>query len=666
MTTSFLDLGEYRAIARIDDSSEWEKAIRDATFGFTKVSLDIRKLKKIDKVFSAFGICSGEKIIAYCKDTMPLLPITMNGVIFTDKAFYYLAGEEPRKRAVQYVDLGKYLFTQSGKKGRVCAQSISGELNLFGGTLISENRAGAEVISILKFLQRSLIISDPAAKAEFENSVNELLAEIKNSLGLEKINERYDVILENLIFAEVGTLEEQFTDVATEIKAEFVFRSCDENKYKSFVESTNFGFSYSIPPQFLKNFIGDITDLSQEYTYRQLNELRKKIEKSSHEISEYSIIQAYLSIRMSDMDRINEHIDVVRSELLDSLAADELEYFRCIYGYHEMKRVYDAIQAPESWPFDGLRVRDGIGLTALHYAMILKKEETIAYLFKEKTWLDATPAPGGDELEKLYDYVMLSGGKQLHNREDILKQTHPETHDTAQRISSIEGSLKAAKLKLSVQETNLSLGRSQLSNLKRSGADYDKIDALEEKIEDLLGHIEENKDRIYELTETLKEEECALDEIMEQAWIEGLENLDSLRANASPLAQYLYQLFFDPEFFERVLSAVAAKDEINLYHYGDFYFVAPAFAHINLPICKIEDSPQKRSEESDKKKQSQDKPPYGTSWFSPAAHKDASVLKVEYHALAKTFHPDVSTHSNCEHIFQSISAEYEEIQSKLQ
>ena len=53
--------------------------------------------------------------------------------------------------------------------------------------------------------------------------------------------------------------------------------------------------------------------------------------------------------------------------------------------------------------------------------------------------------------------------------------------------------------------------------------------------------------------------------------------------------------------------------------------------------------------------------PYGSSWFSSAAHSDPEILRKEYRQLAKQYHPDTSNLKNSTRIFQEILNEKVEI-----
>jgi hypothetical protein len=119
----------------------------------------------------------------------------------------------------------------------------------------------------------------------------------------------------------------------------------------------------------------------------------------------------------------------------------------------------------------------------------------------------------------------------------------------------------------------------------------------------------------------------------------------------------LHRIFFEPDFFERVQLATKDRLDLRLYHYEGFYFLAPAFANINLPYQGQSSSTQNIN----KGVSTSNIPPYGNSWFSNEAHHSIDALKLEYRKLAKTYHPDVCKLPNSSDLFKAISTEYSQL-----
>lgn len=126
----------------IDLAGSKSDVLVTATSGCKKVSLEIQKIKKPEKVFSTYKIPKDEYLIAYCKGLLPLFGLTLDGLIFTDKAFYPFPRDTnplPSNR-IPYTDLCKYIITQESGKGAVFLQSGKTEYEIYSipSTLISQ------------------------------------------------------------------------------------------------------------------------------------------------------------------------------------------------------------------------------------------------------------------------------------------------------------------------------------------------------------------------------------------------------------------------------------------------------------------------------------------------------------------------------------------------
>lgn len=658
----------------MDLDNNLRNTVIGATFGRKKVSSDISKIKKIDKVYSMYGIPRNEKIIAFCKSNTPLLPITMDGIIFTDYAMHFYATLEKdtssKIRNIPYSALGHYIFTQAGAKGNVCAHSVDGDVQIFGGTIFAENTSGAEILKVVKEIQNTLRQRDCAIEANLENLATSIIEKAQCDMLITELPSRLDLILNAIIF------DHHFTtatiDAAATVQAEYLFRQCDLEKYHSFVESLpslNVSFEVkrnliNIPELFVSNFISILTNLELDFDYSVLSKYYKRLDNIESLGKQYQIIRTYISIRMNEFDSAERSINYLRKNYGDDVA-NRVEWFKGIFCYHQMQNVYEAMQKQGELTSTYATYRDGLGLTPLHYALINKNETAISYLLEKTTWKNSVQFPGNEMLAQFYDYIILACGKQISNPEDLLEKTHPATIEIKKRAVQIQKKIKELNVKLQIQKTNLSIGRSKRSSLRISNENAETIEELTEKIEALVGYIEETEQSIKEYAEELQacEQELALTK--ENAIHDALETLGTMKECTDPLVQYLYKIYFEPNFFEHVLHEISKQNSLNLYHHNNFYFIAPSFAQIALPYLSMEVSSAGHEVEQSNDSIPSGFPPYGTSWFSPMAHKSINVLKAEYRNLAKLYHPDVSKHPDSKRLFQVISSEYNELSEIL-
>ena len=183
---------------------------------------------------------------------------------------------------------------------------------------------------------------------------------------------------------------------------------------------------------------------------------------------------------------------------------------------------------------------------------------------------------------------------------------------------------------------------------------YSKNDEL---IEEYRTCVQSKLDAEKELDNKEKQRSSTYSDAIKYA----LNNLDKLRNSEEPLAKFLFRLYFEPDFLYSILSGTQTKKETKLYKYADLYFVAPDFAEIDPSLAVDMDYYENIENNLKLDGHTPITPSYGTSWFSVNAHSDVTILKAEYRALAKKYHPDVCQHPDSNSAMQQIIAEYEEL-----
>ena len=648
----------------IDTGDYFGRVVKSTMLECKKVCFDLKQLKKIEKVYSSYKIPKTAKIIAFCRGNIPFAPLTVEGVVFTNYAVYYYppskTEEGLEKNCILYSSLGSYIITQDGPKGAVHAQTMDEEIRLLGPSIISQNTAGMEVRRILCRIQKCLFHKNSAEKNKFDTLAAAAIREIEKKMSVEELPRRYDAILSSLMEFPAHA------DATAMLKAEYLYREFRPQKYESFVESIPEQVSLAvrsrikeIPDDFPINYIRLLTDVQREFKYQSLSNAYESCCALDKQDQRTGMIQAYLCIRMNNYNWTCMRISYLREDY-GSEVANEVEWFRCVYGYHEMQKIYDTIKKQEELPSVCTKYRDGLGLTPLHYAILLNDEKAMTNLLGSKDWIEATPYQGDVRFVRMYEYVVLASGKQLPNVGEILLKTHRETIKLRNAIKTTRAKLKFQNIVRDLQDWTLYTQQLNYTYKQACHASHEEIKAQRKRIATIRSSMEVAQGNAESLAEMLEEYEQEIKLVMEDAVMEALELLEETRNGNDPVSKYLYRIYFEPDFFEQVLSAIKEQRRIHLYKYHGFYFIAPEFAEIDLP-CQEATAAAVGQDNT----MPAGKPLYGNSWFSHAAHGDIDKLKSEYRKLAKTYHPDVSNQPNSNQLFQDISNEYQVILQSL-
>lgn len=654
----------------IERHNSFSNIILSAKSNCKKIIFDLNLLKQPDKVRKEYHISTEETIIAFCKSPVPLFSMATEGLIFTNQALYFFPEHTLKNgtkfNRILYTSMDAYLFTQDGCKGVVHAQTLSEKIRIMGpaASFSSYNVAGTEIRMILRDIQNHLFKQSPLAKSRFDALATAFLKKLRAEMGIFEIAKSADALLYALMkFPD-------HADAAAMLKAEYLFREFLPEKYEKFAETLPRRVSdkakaqiINIPASFTINYIATLTDLKVDYKYKDLSKIYERQYRRKWKNVDIMTIWAYLSIRMHETAKYAEVIPFIRKEQGNE-AANKIEFFRGIYGYHMMQKTYSAIVNKQEFHSAYSRFRDGVGLTPLHYAILLKDEAAIMDMLKKEYWTTAAPCKSDELFAKLFNYLVPAFGKQLPYYDKILLRTNKNLINLKENITFNTKSLNVLNVVSKVQIASMSVQQATYKHQRRNRIDEEKLRglvqsmlALGEGMENLcaLGEIITD-----EINESIEEFTC----IVEDSISEATETLNDSANSTDPLVRYLYRLYFEPDFFEQVLFATQNNHTMHLYEHKGFYFVAPDFAEINLPPLEVQNTQKKNSAKAKPKKEEavpQQTPIYGNSWFSPKAHRDADVLKSEYRKLAKQYHPDVSDLEDSTRLFQNISAEYKDL-----
>lgn len=657
----------------------FESEVRTVSVGFTKIISGTGALKKISKVYSEFNIPSTENILAYIKSTVPFMrPL----IVITDKTIYsYLSDPIPISKVCGY------LVVMEDAKASVNMSDADSNRDILGSSLIAKNVAGIEFVQFFRNLQKKLLQIYPWAKQQRDCMVNEILTAARHKMQSGRIPP------ERLAQLNVIAEEPAYCDRVALLKGEDIFRTCSQSDFQNYISQQNNGVSYASKiilsnsrEKFFEALTRDLSDISLDFDNGYL-------EVAYHNMSELTaftegqcLILAYLCARLNKEDQFKTSREQVCRRCGES-KAQNIDFFKGQYFNNRMKKVYETIKQGTMPPDEWLDWTDSVGLTVLHYAILLRRELLVDELLKKKEW--AFNPPFSDrETGVLYDYTVLACYKGLSNRKNVFQKTSELVAVQLRSRKALERQLWWKQRKLDIQNASVQNMKELMRTARKNGL-YDKEEECREKLEHVSMLRAETRKEIDEINQAISEIDYEINILTSDAMVQAADTIRCLQDRTDPLVQYLFRLFSDVDTLLYVISA--KQGEFRLYNYDGFYFVAPAVIDIDLPyiLNKCDDGTeysdyqestwrenQKHQQQENghrgtrnwktngEQKSATDNPitkPYGESWFSPEAHRDIGKLKEEYRSLAKRYHPDVYDHPRSKEIFQSVLNQRAEI-----
>jgi hypothetical protein len=643
-------------------SKSFQQELNAVPHSFSKIIFGTSTLKKAEKVYAAYHIPAGEDIAAYIKSTIPFMKPT---VVITDSAIYS-SSHEP----VPFSELCRYLVLQVDAKAGVSlitAQSIE---SLLGGALILHNTAGTELVQLLSSMQQELVQNYEWARQQRDAVVAEILSATKKEMQMGTISPFHMAVLDSL----AG--EVPYCDEVALLKAEDIFRTCDLSAYQNFVNSLESPVSHDVQETiknasnvFGEHLIRDLSNISLDFDSAFLNTVYGNLSLLT-ELSEiHCLALAYVCARLDKQEQFNS----IREQVVRRFGADQVQnlaFFQGRYYNSRMQRIYDSIKNNTEPLAAWIHWTDSVGLTPLHYAIILHQEDIINQLLDEQKWEPSPPPSLEGDAAELYDYTLLACLCGVSNRDTIFQDTSELVAAQRKSRKALEAKLWLIKRKLDMQDSTIRGLKSDLHQARHEHS-YDKERDVWERLDTASELRDETLADIDEIKQYIKEIDYEIQRLTQDAFVEAANTIQRLYEGNDPFIRYLFQLFTDSSFLYQVLSG--SQGRCRIYTYGEFAFVTPANITLDLPYCEEGVAEQARhtgsqseynTTQAKEPKSAQDEPiskPYGTSWFSPEAHRNMKKLKEEYRALAKKYHPDCCTRADSKQLFQDILNERADI-----
>lgn len=657
----FIDIGT-------DSKSDILAAIAD---NCQKVSLAVWDIRKPEKIYDTYKIPNNEEIIAFCKGG--ILGLKVSGIVFTDKAFYPEANANEQNR-IPYIDLCNFIITRQydetsgsylSNHGGVYLRNQKKEIEIFGSTIIARNIAAEEIFKILIATQKELCNKNKSANSKMKNMIDEIFSSYKNKLKHGEI-----LSSDSLMLKGISTIS-QYSEKAILLLAENEYRSFDEDSYSSFLERTPFKSSVdNLSKTFSQNFISDLSNFKNQISENYLEKVCFNIEKKNIDTLSEEETVIYILILMH-LHRFGyaKQIIATAKEKFGNEKICQAENLLLLYGHKLMKKVYTAILNGERLETKFIDISDGLGLTPLHYQLILNNNK-VDDIIALKNWNEDFLYLKSNELTKIYDYGLLATIKHYSKLDNIIEYTDPKISNLKDNLIRLREEENSAAAAIESIDKCLYDARRQMSRLKENG-DFSAISNLKNSIEELDNSKTKAEKMWMECMQMISKLNDEIIAEIENKKHKLLNNLNNLTAANLPIINLLLELYENIDIKNNLKNILFNENQccFNVYNYDGHSFLLPDNFVLNLPFYKIEIRDDgtvfQMIENSKEKENSTTGKLYGSSWFSSEAKTKQETLVSEYRKLVKLYHPDVCQEEFASKYFVEITEEYESILSNL-
>ena len=365
------------------------------------------------------------------------------------------------------------------------------------------------------------------------------------------------------------------------------------------------------------------------------------------------VVLLYLCTYIGDESYYRELMNLAHDDL-QFISIVKIELFRARFFNDRMGRVYDKLLSGVA-P-DGVEAAyfDALHLTPLHYAIMTRDEDTVQKVLEHGNWFE-NPAPFEDRIagtvyDNLFEAVLIFGNTGIIR--EIMKKKrrrYKPLFDSIDRINNL-----------------ISINEALLTRTSDEGI----------------------RGRIEDLRSMGEEIDAEIDHIVRKEIMEAAAKARLIFETRHSFACYMIKFFQDPDSIYK--NAMETISSCKFFNYRNIYFVSTEDTKINLSYVKIiNDEIVEKSiifkkgasaKRSSKHKNGKYKNPFfrktkeendefaGKSihnntvekrrrFFTEEAHTNLNVLKKEYHALVKKYHPDVNADASSEEIIREIIEE---------
>ena len=242
-----------------------------------------------------------------------------------------------------------------------------------------------ELTQFIRGLQVVLLEKYDWAREQKERSIQRLFAAVRTSMKYSRISDDQLMMLDN--FGLAG--DDAFS--AKLLRTEDLYRSCNFEIYDGFVNALPYEEQRKVKEkqgEFSKDLRQDLSDPKGTFDSEYLTSAHQNLSGAKRAAPSEKIIFCYLCIRLDR--RVEYRLEKESLARCDPEGAQEVENFLHCFRNCRMNEVYHAVRLGKKLDPAWYDWQDDLGLTVLHYAILLKKEELVTDLLDKREWFSQT------------------------------------------------------------------------------------------------------------------------------------------------------------------------------------------------------------------------------------------------------------------------------------
>ena len=349
--------------------------------------------------------------------------------------------------------------------------------------------------------------------------------------------------------------------------------------------------------------------------------------------------------------------------------------FRAKYLKEKLSLVYEKIERGTELSKPELLWQDDLGLTPLHYALVLRKDDVVRSLLNTRDWSEyVSPMPKDKMVDVLYNPVFLTSilYDDMDMIEDVYVACSKEAKPLIRSIKRMDSFIYIQRkmlhdhpeeamnyacviaeyedMRYEMQQELSAMAKSKMTEYRKTAAVI--IEANHPYAKYLL-HMYLTKDAIfYSISDTISD--YRLYKYKDRYFLASLQhNLDL------SFFEWKNGKVFDHKFKETDTDLSIHQTDQKEYYDGD------TFENPDRRAAKEKEREERKKKFEEARRAFEESLEISKGWFSAEAHGDINVLKKEYRLLVKTYHPDVTGNKSATSIMQQIQLERARILENL-